>query len=293
MASNGNNGNNSLKIADWEFRRVKEGLDEAQVSSFVSELTGQRDELIQRTEHLSSLTTLAERTVAEDDKLAEEIKVRIVEEANAEATGILAQAETRAQQIEDEAKRIQKEVRDYADVLLSQLLLGVENLKQQIKSLHDTSELKQSCHKDKPREMDVEDKKPIDSQKETIVTNQAKTDELPEEVSPVDDQIQNNNKIRLDMELEILPPLDIMKTMEIITYLDKLPEVENTELIHKTERPSIKIMLHEPINLIDILKKMPVIAHIEEDKADLDGSDGKPPTIQIRLSEESVSPEAS
>ena len=75
-----------------EFKIVKKGLDKAQVAAYINELVRQRDELIserdmlvQREEHMLSLTKLAERTVIEADKLTEEIKREAIEQAKAEA----------------------------------------------------------------------------------------------------------------------------------------------------------------------------------------------------------------
>ena len=56
-----------------QFNLVKNGLSEAQVVSFVNDLAKQHDVLLQRHEHLSALTKLAERTVTEADKLAKNI----------------------------------------------------------------------------------------------------------------------------------------------------------------------------------------------------------------------------
>ncbi len=69
-----------------DFEIVKEGLDESQVASVVTELIGERDMLLQRQEHLLSLTKLAERTIAEADKLAEDIKREVEKEAKTKAT---------------------------------------------------------------------------------------------------------------------------------------------------------------------------------------------------------------
>ncbi|HEY93051.1 MAG TPA: hypothetical protein G4O17_04840, partial [Dehalococcoidia bacterium] len=77
MADNGAKGA-IIGLGGGEFRRVKNGLDEAQVTSYINELISQRDILIQREEHLSSLTKLAEKTVAEADKLAENIKAESI-----------------------------------------------------------------------------------------------------------------------------------------------------------------------------------------------------------------------
>ena len=105
-----------------DFDIVKEGLDESQVAMFITELIGERDELLQRQDHLASLTKLAERTVAEADKLAADIGKEIEEESRAKADMILAQAEKEAQElmeqkraeILDVANKEAQEVRDRA-----------------------------------------------------------------------------------------------------------------------------------------------------------------------------------
>ena len=66
--------NGFVELGGYEFRRVSNGLDEAQVKSSINKLISQRDKFRQHAEHLSSLSKLAEKTVAEADKLAEEIK---------------------------------------------------------------------------------------------------------------------------------------------------------------------------------------------------------------------------
>ena len=88
----GKNGakDNVIDLGGWEFKRVKNGLDEAQVASIINELIGQREALIQRTEHLNSLNKLAERTVTEADRLAEEMATEAIDQAKAEAAAIIA-----------------------------------------------------------------------------------------------------------------------------------------------------------------------------------------------------------
>jgi len=43
-----------------EFKRVKNGLDEAQVASFIEELTKERDRLAHSQDHIASLNRLAD-----------------------------------------------------------------------------------------------------------------------------------------------------------------------------------------------------------------------------------------
>jgi|GEM_PF-936563 len=88
-------------------------------------------------------------------------------------------------------------------------------------------------------------------------------------------------------EVEILPPFNIGKIMEVVSFLDQLPEVENTEMIvPQIDMPSILVFLNGALNLVDVLQTVPVVAHVEEvatDKASTNGESGKGPR-KVRLS---------
>jgi hypothetical protein len=293
MGKNGAKGQDEfIELGGWEIKRVKDGLDETQVTSLIYELISQRDQLNQRTEHLSSLTNLAQRTVTEADKLAEEMKAQAIEQAKNETASLIAEAEVKAQEIEDEVKKLQIELRSSVQEILSQLLSGLDSLKQQVESLQAESERKLS----QPPETDEPVTEPtnetsVDSQEPAPAVNQADTGEETEQMPAANDQETTPQGNNLDLELEVLPPLDIMKIMEIVTYLDNLPEVENTELIPNTERPSIMVSLREPIELISMLSALPEVANVEEDKSE-PAEEGKPKKLQISLSLESAAQEA-
>jgi len=164
MAKNGGKGNN-VELWGREFSLVRNGLDEAQVVPFVNELISEHDLLLQRVEHLATLTKLAEKTIVEADKLAEEIKKEAVDEAKTEAEAILAKADEQAQQLIEEKRteiittatkeaeaikanaerevelliaqqreRIQPEIRNVAQQLYGELLSQIEGLMQQVKA---------------------------------------------------------------------------------------------------------------------------------------------------------------
>jgi len=280
-----------IELAGWEIKKVKDGLDETQVTSLINELITQRDQLTKRTEHLASLTNLAERTVTEADKIAEEMKAQAVEQARNETASLIAEAEIKAQEIESETKRIQLELKNSVQGILSQLLSEIDSLKQQVEALQADSEQKLF----QPLETDElvtkqADETPVDSQEPTPATSQA--EQAPATNEPTTNEPATTpDGDNLALELEIVPPLDIMKIMEIVTYLDNLPEVENTELIPNTEQPSIIVSLREPIELADMLRALPQVANIEEDKAE-SAEEGKPRKLQISLSLESVAQEA-
>jgi hypothetical protein len=78
-------------------------------------------------------------------------------------------------------------------------------------------------------------------------------------------------------EVEILPPFDIAKIMEVVSFLDQLPEVANTEMIvPQIDTPSILVFLREPMNFVDVLQTIPAVAHIEEVTTDKAASNGEP-----------------
>ena len=79
-----------------KFKIVKNGLDEAEVFSFIGGLIDQNNALASKLEHLDSLTKLAERTVIEANKQAQSTKKEGEEKANAGAASIIAEAEEKA-----------------------------------------------------------------------------------------------------------------------------------------------------------------------------------------------------
>ncbi len=107
MDKRNNHGDGVIQLEGHVFKRVKQGLDEEQVLSFVNELIDQRDKLLQRQAHLSSLIELAERTVAEADNIAQKIKQEAVDKARVDADEILAKASEEAKEmVEQEQVRI-------------------------------------------------------------------------------------------------------------------------------------------------------------------------------------------
>ncbi len=294
-----------IELAGWEIKKVKDGLDETQVTSLINELITQQDQLTKRTEHLVSLTNLAERTVTEADKLAEEMKAQAVEQAKNETASLIAEAEIKAQEIEGETKRIQLELKNSVQGILGQLLSEIDSLKQQVEALQAESEKKLfPAHLETAEPVTKPaDETPVDSQEPIPAVNQTEQAPATNEPEPTPainqtEQAPATNEPEptpdgdiLTLELQIVPPLDIMKIMEIVTYLDNLPEVENTELIPNTERPSIIVSLREPIELPSMLNALPQVANIEEDKTE-PVEEGKPKKLQISLSLESAAQEA-
>ena len=290
-----------VELGGYEFRRAKNGLDEAQVASSINELISQRDKFKQHEEHLSSLTKLAEKTVAEADKLAEEIKTEAKDQAKAEASAIITKAEEQAQRISEEKRteiiniateqaeaikteaereaelllenqreKIQPELSNLAHQLYSHLLSELESLKQQVVGLEE--------------EFEHELPHPAEETSTVTIEQDERRDEFVKLIQTEDRESTSEP----DWELEILPPIDITKIMGVVTYLDSLPEVESTEIIPETDRPSIIVFLREPINLIDVMRTLPEVAQVKEDMTDTAGANTKPRKVQIVLKEKTV-----
>jgi len=88
------------------------------------------------------------------------------------------------------------------------------------------------------------------------------------------------------LEIEILPPLDIEKVMELIATLEALPEVKTTDLLPETPNPLIRVFLNETCPLAELLRTLPLIAQVNEmpddGEFDIQGSE-KRKRIQIVL----------
>jgi len=113
-----------------KFKLVKNGLDEAEVFSFIGGLIDQNNALSSKLEHLNSLTKLAERTVIEANNQAQIINKEAEEKANANAASIIAEAEEKARK---EAERITSESEQKARQSAQEKISAAEEKAESIK----------------------------------------------------------------------------------------------------------------------------------------------------------------
>jgi hypothetical protein len=101
----------------------------------------------------------------------------------------------------------------------------------------------------------------------------------------------NGDEPEPDWEVQIVPPIDLMQALGIMTALDKLSEVEKTELIPDVNKPTIAVFVKKPLNLIDKLRALPQVAEVKEGATNGNGAGtkGKPRKVQIVLSEKAIS----
>jgi len=103
-----------------EFKVVKYGLAEEEVTAFVTDLVSQRDSLLERQQNLNSLQMLAEKTVTGATGLADEIK----QEAQGKAARVIELAEERAREITAEAQ-------GQAEKIIAEANEYIKNMKQE------------------------------------------------------------------------------------------------------------------------------------------------------------------
>ena len=297
MAKNNNKRNGVVELWGHEFNKVAEGLDKSEVASFISELMKKNEALLNRAEHLESLTKLAEKTIIEADGVAKQVQEEAKEQAKAEAKKILSGAEEQAQKIieekraealakanreaediknkaqqqaekmlEEKLKEIQPELKDNAKTLYENLLTQLESLKKQVVTLEE--------------ELDHKLSQPPETRQAAIETGKADSEFL-ELLQPVEEPGEDEP----EWELEILPPIDLTQILDIIKHLDSLPQVARTELIPHMDKPTIMVFLRQPIEMVDILNTLPQVANITEEPT---GAEGKPRRAQIELPRQTV-----
>jgi len=351
------NGSKGSVVELWgrEFNLAKNGFSQAQIVSFVNKLISERDLLAQKVEHITSLTKLAEKTVAEADRLAGEIDKEAEEQAKAKADVIVAEVEQQARQMieeergkiinmateeaeaikanaereagllmERERQRIQTEIGDTAQQLCVELLSQVESLKQQVIAFEAEFEHKLSQPAEQASIVTIEKESPlaqvaVNTRRESDVTTDTGLEVSPEPVEGVSAESQQPiqtidqtkaSELRKrtllsadsrdksiyegEVELEILPPIDISRIMGIMRHLDSLAEVTNTELIPLSDKPIITVFLGKPIYLIKELRTLLEVEEAEEitdeeitTVIDAAQTGGKRRKIQITLSETS------
>lgn len=110
------------------FKRVRNGLDEAEVLSAIEGLIEQNKDLTDRFAHIDSLTQLAQRSVIQAEQVAESIKKDAEIAATSKADSIIASAE----QAKLEADRVIAEIRQRAEEAAHEMVTSAEGKAEEI-----------------------------------------------------------------------------------------------------------------------------------------------------------------
>jgi vacuolar-type H+-ATPase subunit H len=124
------------------FKKVKNGLDEAEVFSFIGGLIDQNNALARKLENLNALNKLAESSVIQAEQLAETIKKEAERAATSKADGIIASAE---EQAKSEADRLIVETRQRADEAAHKMVTSAECQAEEIVKAAETQARQQAA----------------------------------------------------------------------------------------------------------------------------------------------------
>jgi cell division septum initiation protein DivIVA len=290
-------------IGERTFRKTKLGLAEEEVRAYVEEIISQRDALVKRQEHLSALTELAEKTVMDASNLSQSMMKKTTEQAKAEADKIRIKAEQEGEQLiktkraeakiaaDKEAELIKADAQRQAKMVRDEQLNGVRSeaaaLAQKLQS-----ELVASIETVKKHALAVSFKiEPVASSNSPAPkpSNNSSAPHAPvmDTSDKSSDTLSAGEKGALLasipwLEVEVLPPLDIEKIMDLISRLEALPEVKTTDLLPETPNPLIRVFLNEAAPLADILRTLPQVEKVTELTDELEDGD-KRERIQIVL----------
>ena len=264
-------GDGVTQIGERFFSITEYGLFDEEVRSYIQELISQRDALLKRQEHMAALTELAEKTVIEANNLSQLMMKRSAEQAKADSDNILVKAEQNVQQMieaktaeakataEVEAKAIKTEAWHQANLIRREQIDFIRR---------EAASLAQKLQNDLLANID-EIKKyllSIGTKFETVTMDNngislTVTKKVNEDTAAEKGMLLNRIPW---LEVEVLPPQDIEKIMDLISRLESLPEVKTTDLLPEIPNPLIRIFLNEPSPLAELLRTMPQIEQVTE-----------------------------
>jgi vacuolar-type H+-ATPase subunit H len=244
-----------------EFHLVKRGFSQDQVAAFVTELINQNNALVKKTERLTFLESLAEKTVAEADQLAVDIRSKAREEAN----NILQAAEKEAAQIKVNAEGEAKQL----------LLKSRERLKDEMKEKVTEISQRLRSHVEEaigavwPQEpVPTISEKP--AQQHVFVPKQSEkiAEPLADKTTP--------SCYEGKVDLEIMPPVDLARFMELRRRLQCIPDLKIMQVTSSLKNGCrISSLVIRPIPLLDVLRRIPEVREVvaPEDSQQVEASD--------------------
>lgn len=300
----GSSGDNVVQLAGRAFKKVELGLDEKDVRSCIEELINERDSLLKRQSHLSALATLAEKTVIEANNLAQQTKQKAEEQARSETERIKAKAKQDADHLLQEKKAEADRIRVKAEQDAARIV-EEKKAEARVAAEKEAETIKTQAQKqvdamraEKMRTMKTETKNMVEKLQDELITsienirrqvmtlgaNLDQISYMPEfetvtkPVAVAEKQTQATPKAEKGpsfdqipwLEIEVLPPVDIGKIMDLIARLEDLPVVKTTDLLPEMPNPLIRVFLNEPSPLAELLRTLPQVKQVTEvDSTDL------------------------
>lgn len=289
-----NEANQEVIVCGRAFRRVKMGLDEEEVASFIRRLTSERDELAKHRESSASLARFIEKMAKEADEWTEQVKKEAREKANAEAKSILARAEEQAKKLIEE-KRVEAVTlaRKEADFLKSQAQAQTtawlkemkENFAIQLRGIGGLlrKEMLAQAEGLKRRaaafeidlERQLEDITGREIPAETVEASGNETASVGETTQPSQTaEGADENWI----ELHVYPPgAEGIKAVK--SHLELIPQIKASQIMPQSDKSLLMVCLREPVNMVQTLMAVPEVRMVEEME---DGPDKFKVTLVVR-----------
>lgn len=198
---------------------------------------------------------IIEQKEAEASAVAAEQASQILQKAHEEATSMLAR----------EKQKIQPQIERMIEEIRSQLLRQIEDIRRQVGGIR--IEFEQEAKSDAAA---ADASAPGEEKGGGLIDFMQ--DSAPSESEP-------------EWEIEIVPPIDIMKIMSIVGYLDGLADVAKTEIIPRNDRTSVTVYSSSPVELVSMLRDLPEVASAEETNP---AANGKPRRITLALSDKNT-----
>ncbi len=287
-SSGDSNNEDVFHIGDRTFRKIKLGLAEEEVRAYVEELISQRDTAVKRQEHLAALTELAEKTVMDANNLSQAMMKKATDQAKAEADKIRVKAEQELDQFvkarkaeaktaaDKEAEAIKAEAHRQARLVREQQLDGIRT---------EAAGLAQKLQNDLIANLENM-KKSVATLGTKFKPTESTADASSHFISPDGKDkasaLSDGEKgVLLDhvpwLEIEVMPPMDIENIMDLISQIERLPEVKTTDLLPETPNPLIRVFLGKPLALANWLRTLPHIAQVTElfDSNSVDSESGE------------------
>jgi hypothetical protein len=271
-----------------------------QIFAFVQELIAERDDLSKRQDHLNSLARLMEKTVADADDLAAQIRREAEERAQARIKELTEEAELQAQLVIEETKskavaEAENEVRSLRSGAQRELDALIDEqtaaLRAQAKEMSERlyqailNEAEESNRRITAIQADMEAKlatlhhpagdtpaatasQGSASPKAAEATEAPARKPTPEKRAPQSSAPAEPDKADV-VEIEILPPRDKGVIEGIRTYLGLQDEVGAAEIRHLTDKTLIEVQLLRPMDVLERVSRLP---EVEEARAVADGA---------------------
>ena len=254
----------------------------------------------------------AEVTEEREAAAAEESEAVAAEEREAATAEVAEESEAAAAKIAEESEAAAAEVAEESEAVAAEESEASATEESDTAAAKIAEEIEAAAAKiaeESDATVAEEREAAVAEERETIVAEESKAPEEQPEPSRTTDYIEKSFELsklfeggdKPDLgnpqwEVEILPPFNIAKIMEVVSFLDQLPEVANTEMIvPQIDTPSILVFLRDSLNLVDVLQTIPAVDHVEEvtiDKAATNGEPGKGPRkVRISLAENTKSQE--